>query len=401
MIGMPELIETPSRIEPCLPGHISPEILDLATSLSAAAERLPGRLHPLTAANLADLVRIMNCYYSNLIEGHNTRPRDIERALANEFDTVADRRNLQLEARAHIRVQKAIDLQHRTGKLPEPCSPDFILWLHRTFYDDAPEPMLQVKGAGRTFQMQPGAFRRLPEHDVVVGRHVPPSSAVVQTFMEHFARRYDSAHFGTGQRIVAMAAAHHRLSYIHPFPDGNGRVGRLLSHAMALQAGIGAHSLWSVSRGLARGLESASDYKRMLDYADSPRQGDLDGRGPLSEKALNDFIVWFLRICLDQIEFMSRLFALDTLTDRLKTYVERRFLKQESFRIIEAVLQRGELSRGEVRFVTGLKERSARELLSELVTVGLLGSQTPKGPVSLCLPLAAVETLFPDLFPET
>ncbi|MFO1033172.1 MAG: hypothetical protein U1E15_03475 [Hyphomicrobiales bacterium] len=72
-------------------------------------------------------------------------------------------------------------------------------------------------------------------------------------------------------------------------------VSRLMSHAMGHAAGIGAHGLWSVSRGLARGLESRSDYKRMMDHADMPRQGDLDGRGNLSLRALVAFSEWFLR----------------------------------------------------------------------------------------------------------
>ena len=48
----------------------------------------------------------------------------------------------------------------------------------------------------------------------------------------------------------------------------------------------------------------------MMDYADTPRQGDLDGRGNLSQRALNDFVLWFLRVCQDQVTFMSGLFDL-------------------------------------------------------------------------------------------
>ena len=198
-----------------------------------------------------------------------------------------------------------------------------------------------------------------------------------------------------------MAAAHHRLNYIHPFLDGNGRVSRLMSHAMGLSAGIGAHGLWSVSRGLARGLESRGDYKRMMDYADSPRQGDLDGSGNLSREALSEFTAWFLKVCLDQVTFMSGLFALDTLVDRLKIYVSRRELKPEALRLLEQTLQRGELPRGEASLVTGLRERTARDLLAALVADGIVGSNSPKGPVSLRFPLHAIEILFPSLFPET
>lgn len=79
--------ETPTRIEPCLVDEPRGELLDLLAELPVAATRLGARLSPRTAASLADLVRVMNCYYSNLIEGHNTRPRDIVRAWGDEFDT--------------------------------------------------------------------------------------------------------------------------------------------------------------------------------------------------------------------------------------------------------------------------------------------------------------------------
>jgi Fic family protein len=397
---MSTLIETSSRIEPCLLDEAGVEIVDLVAALAAAAHTLGARLHPRSAAALADLVRVMNCYYSNLIEGHNTAPRDIERALANQLDTTEERRNLQLEARAHIRVQREIDRQFAAGTLPEPASGEFIRWLHRSFYEGAPEAMLTVEGDGKRLRVTPGEYRSASDHEVSVGRHLPPSASVVGSFMTHFENRYRFDRLGTGSRILAMAAAHHRLNYIHPFLDGNGRVSRLMSHAMALKAGIGAHGLWSVSRGLARGLESRGDYKRMMDHADMPRQGDLDGRGNLSLRALGDFTAWFLKVCLDQVIFMGGLFALDTLADRLRLYVERRRLKPEAFDLLEQALQRGELPRGDASRITALGERRARDLLGALVDDGILGSDTPKGPVSLRFPLDAVEVLFPGMFPE-
>ncbi len=395
------LIETPSRIEPCVLDETNAEILDLVAGLSRAAGTLGNRLHPRSAANLADLVRVMNCYYSNLIEGHNTTPREIERALDNQFDEAEDRRNLQIEARAHIRLQREIDSMFAEGKLPDPASVEFIRWLHQAFYEDATDAMLVIKTGSRDLRMAPGMFRSRPEEDVSVGRHVPPSSERVEAFMAYFADRYRSDRLGAGQRIIAIPAAHHRLNYIHPFLDGNGRVSRLVSHAMGLKADIGAHGLWSISRGLARGLESRGDYKRMMDHADMPRQGDLDGRGNLSRRALMDFTTWFLRVCLDQVTFMEGFFALETLMGRLKLYVERRGLKKEALPLLEQVLLRGEFPRGDAERVTGMKERSARDLLASLVEDGIIASDTPKGPVSLRFPLDAVEILFPSLFPET
>src|SRR5687768_10001293 len=129
--------EAPTRIEPCELESVSPDLADVIAELAKAGAELGARLHPETAAGLADLVAIMNSYYSNLIEGHHTMPRDIERALANDLD-VGKRRDLQLEARAHVRVQKEIDALHAAGRLDEPTSREFIKHLHRHFYRDAP-----------------------------------------------------------------------------------------------------------------------------------------------------------------------------------------------------------------------------------------------------------------------
>ena len=374
---------------------------DLVAELSTTSARLGRSLHPRTAANLANLVRIMNTYYSNLIEGHDTRPRDIERALAGELDKDEGRRNLQLEAAAHVRVQAEVDLMATERRLPEPASIDFIQWLHREFYRDAPEAMLRIRGAGRDFTMRPGEWRSGREHDVAVGRHVPPSSDRVDGFMRYFADRYRFNRMGKAGRIIAMAAAHHRFNYIHPFPDGNGRVSRLMSHAMAWSADVAAHGLWSISRGLARGLESRTDYKQLMDLADTPRQGDLDGRGNLSERALIDFVAWFLRVAVDQVTFMSSLCELDNLAGRLRAFVaERGSLKPEAARLLEEVLVRGEVERGETTRITGLPERSARRVLNDVVTEGLLASVTPKGPVSLRFPVDSLEALFPRLYPH-
>ena len=395
------LQETPSRIEPARIETPSEAIADALAELTAAAATLGSALHPRTAGHLAELVRIMNTYYSNLIEGHDTRPRDIERALANDFESDQHRQDLQMESVAHVRVQAAIDRMATSNDLPEPASAAFLQWLHREFYRDAPASMLRVVGTERELFMLPGEWRTRAEHDNAVGRHMPPSSDRVVDFMEYFEARYRFDALGKAARILVIPVAHHRFNYIHPFPDGNGRVSRLMSHAMAIRAGIGAHGLWSISRGLARGLDSRSEYKRMMDLADSPRQSDVDGRGNLSQKATEEFVLWFLKVCLDQVTFMAGLFELKTLGSRLRRLVEdSATLKPKTARLLDEALCRGEVQRGEVCRITGLPERTARRVLSDAIDAGLLASETPKGPVSLRFPSDCLEVLFPRLYPQ-
>lgn len=396
-------IESVQRIEPTRLSPPNEAISDLVAELAAASAVLGKALHPRTAANLAHLVRVMNTYYSNLIEGHNTRPRDIERALNGDLDKNEERRNLQIEAAAHVRVQFEIDRAAAEGKLQDPVSIEFIRKLHKDFYKNMPPEYLKIEGAGRAFTMEPGEWRSRAEHDVEVGQHVPPSSDRVDDFMKYFVTTYTrELESGRVGKTVAVALAHHRFNYIHPFPDGNGRVSRLLSHAMAHATGIGAHGLWSISRGLARGLESRSDYKRMMALADMPRQGSLDGRGNLSLKATEEYTEWFLRVCLDQISFMTSLFDLEDLRRRLRFYVERnQALAPESASLLEEALIRGKFERGELGRITGLPGRTARRVFSDVMATGLLGSETPRGSVSLRFPVDSLEILFPRLFPET
>lgn len=391
--------ETPARIEPCHL-HAYPSVLaDVLQEIGTTAAVLGRRLHPLAATSLSELVAIMNCYYSNLIEGHNTRPRDIERALADQLESEGDRRDLQLEARAHVRVQREIDRRHRDGELGEPASLEFLRWVHRSFYEGAPQRSLWIDGEPG-FEMTPGELRSDPRHDVAVGRHMPPSSAYVEPFMAYFEDRYRFEPLGPAARVVATAIAHHRLNYIHPFPDGNGRVSRLMSHAMSLAAGIGAHGLWSIARGLARGLSDRGEYKRMMDRADTPRQGDLDGRGNLSQAALIEYVEWFCRVTLDQLRFMTGLFEFDALAERLERYVlDRLGATGDAVRIVLEVFRLGEITRGEAVRMTGRSERSGRDQLRLLTEAGLLASSTPKGPISLRFSANSAEDLFPRLFP--
>lgn len=406
--------EAPDRIEPARIESPGGELLDLSLEVVAKAELLGRALHPETAGQLARTVRIMNTYYSNLIEGHNTRPREIEQALGG-IKPEDVRRDLKIEAVAHYRVQQHIDEQAAAGTLPDPASLDFIRQLHRAFYTGATEKMLTIAGKAHSFIMVPGEWRQGQEQDVELGRHLPPASNRVPDFMAYFHRRFafepapGEAMLAVGRsrsaRLFAMATAHHRFNYIHPFPDGNGRVSRLMSHAMAHAAGVGAHGLWSIARGLARGLaggpEGRAEYKQQMAWADEQRQGDRDGRGNLSLRGLELFTAWFLRVCVDQLDYMAGLFDLETLGGRLKRYVDRHeTLPAEATRLLQEALIRGAFDRGEAPRITGLPERSARRVLKALAEEGLLASTTEKGPVSLRFPAHTLDILFPRLYPE-
>ncbi len=381
-------------MDPLLPEDRRSELSDLATDLVSKASSLAGRLHPILRSSLGDLVRSMNCYYSNLIEGHNTHPIDIDRALAGDYAADQTRRNLQLEAIAHIELQRLID----RGDVPFPVvSSEFIVWLHREFCAKLPEDLLWATNpeTGARRAVVPGEFR---DGYVRIGAHIPPPPADLPAFLRRFAGYY-GGNLSRIQRVISVAASHHRLLWIHPFLDGNGRVTRLFSHAFLRDQGIGSE-LWSVSRGLARNVE---EYKAALRGADESRRGDLDGRGNLTLGGLETFCRFFLRTCIDQIDFMESLLAPMELQRRIEIWCEEetraRRLPKGTWNLLREALLAGEFPRGRAADITGYETRQARTVLTQLLTAGLLVSPTARGPVRLGFPIGVVERWLPRLYP--
>jgi len=161
----------------------------------------------------------------------------------------------------------------------------------------------------------PGKYR---DGTVSVGLHIPPLHENLDRFLSRFDEAYDANNLSRLGRIISIAASHHRYAWIHPFYDGNGRVVRLMSYAALKKIDVGSE-LWSVARGLAR---QKDQYKALLQAADEPRRGDLDGRGTLSQAALVDFCEFFLNICIDQVEYMSELLDFKTLSERMRWLLE-------------------------------------------------------------------------------
>ncbi|MEX0827421.1 MAG: Fic family protein, partial [Haliea sp.] len=364
---------------------------DLALELTAQSTRLRSELPSSVAAALATLVRAMNCYYSNLIEGHDTHPVDIERALVNDFSAEPDMRNLQREATAHIAVQAWIDDGGLAGRA---TTEQGLCEIHERFCAHLPQALLVVedKKTGERLEVVPGAYRT---RDVQVGRHVGVSPGAVPRFMKRFEEAYRVP--GKLDRILSAATAHHRLLWIHPFLDGNGRVARLMSYAL-LHDSLDTGGLWSVARGLAR---AESDYKQGLQACDLSRRNDLDGRGQLSEEALADFARFMLETCIDQVSFMRRLMEPDRLRGRILLWAEEEsrsgHIPARSKELLSAILYRGEVQRGEVAEIVGASTRTARRTVSDLLARGVVQSASPRAPLQLRFPAQLAGRWMPGL----
>jgi Fic family protein len=382
----PMLIAEESPYRPAL----TDAALDLAQRSAGFRRSLPDSI----VRALADLVRSMNCYYSNLIEGHATHPIEIEKALKGDYSTDAKKRNQQLEAKAHIAVQKWLD---EGGLTRRAMTREAICEIHRRFCSELPPELLIAEDpvTHEKVRVIPGELRR---NDVKVGHLIPVSPGAVPRFLDRFGAVY--SRLGKTETILSAAAAHHRLVWIHPFLDGNGRVARLVTHATLLEA-LDTGALWSISRGLARRV---SEYKDLLANCDQPPRNALDGRGALSEEALVAFTRFFFDVCLDQVKFMESLMQADKLRMRLMTWAKEEIaaktLAVKADKVLEAILYRGELPRGDVPEILNTNTRTAQRAVMSLVQQDVITSESSRAPLRLAFPATLASRWMPGLFPE-
>jgi Fic family protein len=390
--------EASSKMEPLV---IGTTLAGLAQDLIREAGEFANEVPIGLAQPLAELVRAMNCYYSNLLEGHNAPPVEIELALNGDYQRDPKKRYLQAEAKAHISVQRWID----GGGLSDQSAltAQSLMKIHDRFFSEFPEAQwIEDPESGRRACVIPGSYRR---HGSSVGRHEPPSPGAIPRFMQRFEDVYTRI-TDPESAVLASAAAHHRLLWIHPFADGNGRVVRLMSDAM-LSKTLHTHGIWSVSRGLAHHERL---YKQHLIACDLGRRNDFDGRGNLSEETLSEFTAFFLNVSLEQVRFMRQRLRLDELLKHIDSWVSdygafgERGTKGEHLprlhpaaqQILRAVLDEGALSVSEGCQVLGA-EVDGEIVIRQLMEVGVLRQKG--GSLTFSFPANLTARFLPGLFP--
>lgn len=389
------MYDAPHQFEPLLPSPQKQEpLLAKAHDLARSATQLAGL--PIAPA-LRGLLRGMNSYYTNRIEGQHTRPLEIEQALASNFSGNKELAARQRLALAHIEAEASVELRYAGEAGGRSLySKAAVCDLHRELFSRLPvDDLVTPEGE----PIVPGALRN---REVQVGQHVAPAHGSLPALLGRWGEVYGGIRRGEAA-LLALAAAHHRLGWIHPFVDGNGRVMRLHTHAVLSALGY-TNGLWSPLRGFAR---SVDQYYARLAEADMPRKGDLDGRGNLSEQGLVAWIDYVLDVCLDQVRFMSGLLDIAAMERRIAACLAfeaeslRSGVRRESLRPLHyLLLTGGELERGEFKAMTGLGVRTAGSALAALLERGLLKSDTPQGKVRFGLPLHALRFYFPALWPE-
>ena len=392
-----QLYDHPAQMEPLLPAdHRLAALLEQAHDLIRSADQLSGKCQPGALDGLRTLLRAMNSYYTNRIEGQHTLPVEIEQALRNDYSADADKARRQRLALAHMAAEQALEQRWSQWEPRQIWSAAMVCDIHQDLFARLSE---QDRTLAEGDALQPGVLR---DREVSVGRHAAPQAQALPAFLERWGSFYAQVRRGEMQ-VLAVAASHQRLAWIHPFRDGNGRVARLHTHLALGHMGL-TNGLWSPLRGFARTQEA---YYARLAAADEPRAGDLDGRGNLSEQALCDWMGYVLGHCLDQVRFMAALLGLESMKDRIaaclsfEENVVRQGVRTEALRALHYLFAtQGELERADFKAMLGLGERQATGQVTALLKRGLLVTDSPYGKLRFGVPQHALRFYFPGLWPE-
>ena len=388
-------------------GNIDEELLKMSDTLCLKSAALGATYPPQVLSGIRSMLRTVNSYYSNKIESEGTHPFEIEKASRKIFTGDTKQQQLQKMSLVHIGVQEWVENLLKEGNDITPFTRDFICDVHREFYShEDMKPFLNIETVPNStdestiIKMIPGEFR---DRVVYVGGHEAPEHTSIPTLFNLYESNYKiRPSFMQAKKVIYAIASHHRLTWMHPFLDGNGRTSRLVLDGIFTGIQLEGYGLWNISRGLARNSDA---YKIHLGFADLPRQGDMDGRGTLSLKGLKIYIKFMLETALDQVEYMGKVLQLQTLSQRVETYVmfsqremyPREPLPKYSEFLLKELLLRGEIARGKVGDAIHASGSTATKLIRKLVELDFLESDTPKGAIRIKFNAHFASEIFPDL----
>ncbi len=391
------------NLTPYFPRESESYTTDMIFELDALYSKL-NQLHSNTPkVILNEIVKNMNHvnnYYSNQIESDGTHPVDIEKVckegvIANKTGREDLKKRLALSYHA---AQQEIIQEH----YPKPLI-ERVQFFHRSFYDSQflHEDQLYVFDESTTGQIhvKPGVFR---ERMVQIGNHIPPEPKDINRLLKEWGAHYSLGEKEVGyKKLLKAFVAHHRLMYIHPFLDGNGRAGRLVLESMLKEAVPNSHGLWSISRGLAK---SKDEYFRALENAGMIRQGaPYDGVGSLSERGLVYFVNYMNETAIKEIDFMLKLMDLSKLESRLSKFVDfsEKEIPKEMKMLIPHFLVKGEIKKSELPKIWHASERKSRDVQNTLKKLSLIkdSNESHRTPIRLNITAEVMSFIFPEIMP--
>lgn len=207
--------------DPAWGSNLANVILDLEKLRS---KELRGEVPSHIFFQLKNIFQILETIGSARIEGNNTTLAEyIEKII--EGTAKIDERQQEVE-----NLDKAIKFVEENTNEETVLSRMYISEIHKMITNNLTPP---PDGEG---SKNPGGLRKV-NVSIKKSPHTPPDYAVLPDYYEKFLE-FINTKFSEQYQLLSVAIAHHSFSHIHPFDNGNGRMGRLLNYALLIKLGF-------------------------------------------------------------------------------------------------------------------------------------------------------------------
>jgi Fic family protein len=272
---------------------------------------------------LKEIFQILETLGSARIEGNNT-------TLTEYVERIIEKRQAQDESRQELEnLESGIIFIERNTKEETKIDRAYISELHKIVVRDLTPP---PAGEG---SRNPGELRRT-DIKIKGANHVPPSVAVLRDYFDDFIRFINHPWPANNQLLMA-AIAHHRFMHIHPFDNGNGRIGRLLNYALLIKLGFNVRTGRIINPSSVF-YTNRDQYYEMLGKADS-----------LTREDLLSWVEYFLLGLKNQIEKIDSLMHRDYTRDKillpsLRVALDRQHVTQQEHDILSFLIKSDEMA---------------------------------------------------------
>jgi len=332
-------------------------ILDLE---KLRTKKLGGDVPPYIFFQLKDIFHILETLGSARIEGNNT-------TLAEYVEKIIENEEKKDESNDEIKnLERAIEFIEANTDEVTVLNRAFISEIHKILTKELTPP---PKGEGSLY---PGELRKHPV-SIKSSGHTPPPPVLLSNYFEKFVEFINTPHKEQYQ-LLMVAVAHHRFEYIHPFDNGNGRMGRLLNYAFLIKLGF------KVKNGRIINPSSVfytdrDKYYDMLSKADSLEDGDI-----------LQWCEYFLLGLKNEIEKIDSLLDVGyvktkILLPTLKIALENEHITAQEFKILEYLINRDNMSmKAEELSFLGVSDSKAKsKMMGKLKDKNIIMPTTPNG----------------------
>ena len=288
-------------------------------------KKLGGPVPPYIFFQLKNIFQIFESLGSARIEGNNTTLAEfVEKIIEDPSKESTDEGMKEI-----YNIERAIGfIEKQVGKTTK-FSRALISEIHKIIVDGLTMP---PKGEGSRY---PGELRPI-NVTIKKSNHIPPEKIKVPEYFDELLNFVNQS-IDSQYHLLVIAVSHHRMAWIHPFDNGNGRLIRMFTYALLIKQGFQVKS-GRILNPTAIFCMDREKYYDMLELADTGEE----------EKVLEWclYVLEGLRLEIEKIDKLLDLqFMVSTILLPMLAYaLERQHITKREFKILSAVVKSEKMS---------------------------------------------------------